>query len=239
MTAGGNGNLIKDAQKQNDADVNAADSRFNYEGLAFFGRVNASISHELKNVMAIISETAGLLGDLSDMAASGSPISPDMLKNCTESIMEEIQRGFTVIRQMNRFAHSIDTPDASVDLMALLDLVVNLTSYLSFSANTTIAPCDDPAPSVVTCPFILQAVIYAGLVYTYKNTGANVPITLSITPGGGDAWRVCFTGFSASGFDPFPDPVTRVLAASIGVRILFDRAADQLEIEIPRNCQPT
>jgi hypothetical protein len=42
-----------------------------YESLAFFGKINASISHELKNVMAIISETAGLLKDLSDMAATG------------------------------------------------------------------------------------------------------------------------------------------------------------------------
>ena len=33
---------------------------FCYESLGFFGKVNASISHELKNVMAIISETAGL-----------------------------------------------------------------------------------------------------------------------------------------------------------------------------------
>ncbi|MBW1849305.1 MAG: sensor histidine kinase, partial [Deltaproteobacteria bacterium] len=31
------------------------------EDLIFFGKINASISHELKNVLAIISETAGLL----------------------------------------------------------------------------------------------------------------------------------------------------------------------------------
>lgn len=226
-------------QAETNAVVNTAEDRFDYRSLAFFGRVNASISHELKNVMAIISETAGLLGDLSDLAATGAPVPPDILKSGTESIMEEIQRGFAVIRQMNRFAHSVDTPCAAVDLTNLLDLVVNLAGYLSFSANTAISPCADPKPVVDTCPFILQAVVYQGLVYAYKNTGANVDITLSIAQGDGNAWRVCFTGFSASGFDPFPDPVTRALAASIGVRILFDRAADQLEIEIPRDYQPT
>jgi hypothetical protein len=46
---------------------------FGYDSLAFFGKVNASISHELKNVMAIISETTGLLGDLSEMARGGTP----------------------------------------------------------------------------------------------------------------------------------------------------------------------
>jgi hypothetical protein len=49
---------------------------FGYDSLAFFGKVNASISHELKNVMAIISETAGLLGDLSEMARGGHPSIP-------------------------------------------------------------------------------------------------------------------------------------------------------------------
>ncbi|MBU1610420.1 MAG: hypothetical protein KKC99_01110, partial [Proteobacteria bacterium] len=32
--------------------------------LAFFGRMNAHISHELKNIFATISETSGLLVDL-------------------------------------------------------------------------------------------------------------------------------------------------------------------------------
>ena len=90
-----------------------------YDSLKFFGRVNASISHELKNIMAIISESAGLLSDLSDMAATGSPIDPNMLKNTAESIMEEIQRGFATIRQMNRFSHSVDNPIVNVDLAGL------------------------------------------------------------------------------------------------------------------------
>lgn len=114
---------------------------FGYDSLAFFGKVNASISHELKNVMAIISETAGLLGDLSDMASNGTPIKPDMLKSCTGSIMEEIQRGFLTIRQMNRFAHSVDTPLESVNLMDVLDLAITLSGYLSFSGKAHLTPC--------------------------------------------------------------------------------------------------
>ncbi|WP_157067533.1 hypothetical protein [Desulfosarcina cetonica] len=110
---------------------------FGYDSLAFFGRVNASISHELKNIMAIISETAGLLSDLSAMAQAGTPISADMITSSTESIIEEIQRGFTTIRQMNRFAHSVDTPVVSIDLMEILDLVRNLSEYLSLPARQT------------------------------------------------------------------------------------------------------
>ena len=41
--------------------------------LQFFGRVSASISHELKNVLAIINENAGLLEDFTLMGDRGIP----------------------------------------------------------------------------------------------------------------------------------------------------------------------
>src|SRR5210317_653059 len=155
---------------------------FGYDNLAFFGKVSASISHELKNVMAIISETAGLLGDLSDMASTGKPIAPDMLKSCTDSIVEEIQRGFSTIRQMNRFAHSVDTPAESVNLMDILDLTINLSDYLSFSGKTDLNPCEGFTPIALTCPFLLQAIVYETLVYTFKHTGPGAEISISIQP---------------------------------------------------------
>ena len=71
----------------------------------------------------------------------------------------------------------------------------------------------------------------------YKNTGPGARIVLSVQPRGDTAWRIVFGGFHASGVDTFPDAETRSLAASIGVTILFDRAADQLEIEVPQNYQ--
>ena len=44
------------------------------EGFGFMGRVNAGISHEMKNIMATISETAGLMEDWVDLAAKGRPL---------------------------------------------------------------------------------------------------------------------------------------------------------------------
>lgn len=213
--------------------MNNARDWFGYDSLAFFGKINASISHELKNVMAIISETAGLLGDLSDMASTGKPIAPDMLKSCADSIVEEIQRGFSTIRQMNRFAHSVDTPAESVNLMEMLELAINLTGYLSFSGKTDITPCEGFTPIALTCPFLFQAIAYQTLVHAFKNTGPGTEINIVIQPQGGSAWRVIFSGFNAGEFHVFPDVVTQAMAASIGVIIHADRTADQLELEVP------
>ena len=208
--------------------------RFGYDSMAFFGRVNASISHELKNVMAIISETAGLLSDLSDMASSGSPVAPDMLQDCTKSIVEEIQRGFAVIRQMNRFSHSIDHPVESVNLLDLLDLSIQLSTYLSFAGKTDVHPYDGPEPMVQTCPFLLQAIVYQTLAHTFKNIGAGGQVTISVMASSeAPEWKIIFSGFSLSGFQVFPDEPLKDMAASIGAAFNCDSTSDWLELVVP------
>jgi signal transduction histidine kinase len=213
--------------------MESAKALFGYDSLAFFGKVNASISHELKNVMAIISETAGLLEDLSDMVSMGSNFPPDMLKSCTTSIMEEIQRGFAVIRQMNRFAHSVDSPAEAVNLMDVLNLVVGLCGYLSFSGKVHLRPCDEVTPVALTCPFLLQAIVYHGLIHTFKNAGPDAEITISVQARDDSTWRITFSGFTVGEFQVFPDGATRAMAASIGVVIRGDSTTDRLELDVP------
>ena len=206
---------------------------FGYDSLAFFGKVNASISHELKNVMAIIAETAGLLGDLSEMARGGTPIDPDMLASSTDSIIEEIQRGFITIRQMNRFAHSVDTPVLSVDLMEILDLVRNLSGYLSFAGKASLVKGTAVAPMALTCPFILQAVIYQAVVQTFRNSGPAAELDISVQSNNESTWRIRIDGFSLKGDAEFPDDRVRRMASSIGVSIHCDRRSHHLEIDVP------
>ncbi len=211
---------------------------FNYESLSFFGSVNASISHELKNVMAIISETAGLLGDLSEMARRGTVIEPDMLTSSTDSIVEEIQRGFDTIRQMNRFAHSIDTPVTSVDLMEILDLVRNLSGYLAFAGNMHLHPCDGARPIVLTSPFILQAVIYQAVLQTFRSAGPAASLAVSVQSRDDSTWRILFDGFSLDDADSFPDDRFNRMAASIGVSIHWDRSSKCLQMDVPVSMRP-
>jgi signal transduction histidine kinase len=213
--------------------MNNAKELFDYDSLAFFGRVNASISHELKNVMAIISETAGLLGDLSEMARGGTAVDPDMLTSSTDSIIEEIQRGFSTIRQMNRFAHSVDSPVVSVNLMEILDLVRNLSEYLSFTGKTNLLAGEGAAPMALTCPFILQAIIYQALVQTSQNAGPGAELDISVQSKNESTWRIIFYGFNLKEFEVFPDDRIKRMAASIGASIHWDRSSDRLEIDVP------
>jgi len=208
-----------------------------YESLAFFGKINASISHELKNIMAIISETAGLLSDLSDMASTGSPVAPDMLTSCTASIAEEIERGFATIRQMNRFSHSVDTPVQSVNLADVLALVIHLTGYLSFAGKVRLKPCEAPKPVVLTCPFLLQAITYQALAHAFKTAEAETEIAVSFQPRNDQAWRIVLTGINGTELQDFPDTITRRMAQSIGVTVHGDSPAGRLELEVPQTLE--
>ncbi len=209
------------------------DDLFGYASLGFFGKVNASISHELKNVMAIISETAGLLKDLAEMAGEGQSVPTDMLTSSVDSIVEEIQRGFSTIRQMNRFAHSVDHPVGTVNLMEVLDLVCNLSGYLSYAGKTRLNSSGDAAPTVETCPFILHSIVYQVVVQAFQHTGPQGELEIFVQTKDDSTWCIFVYGFSAEEYQVFPEEDLKKMAASIGVSILWDRSSDRLEIDVP------
>ncbi|MFH1737920.1 MAG: hypothetical protein ABIH23_02845 [bacterium] len=91
------------------------------EGLACFGRITASVSHEMNNVLAIVNELAGLLEDLLYGAEQGKAIEPERLTKVSEGIQKQIQRGQKIVQRLNRFAHSVDEPISECDLHGILD----------------------------------------------------------------------------------------------------------------------
>lgn len=118
--------------------------------LMFFGRISASLSHELKNVLATINEFSGLLDDLSRAAASGRPLKPERLQSVCGKIANQIGRGEELIRRMNRFSHSVDEPLASVDLRELLGLVCDLCGRFAKLKQATLERRFPDAPQVLT-----------------------------------------------------------------------------------------
>jgi hypothetical protein len=148
-------------------------------GLQFFGKMSASISHELKNVMAIINENAGLLEDLTVMAEKGMPIDPERLKTQASRIMKQIRRGDEIIKGMNRFAHSVDEPLRHADLNDTLALLCALSGRFAFMRGVTLE-LEPPLTqiSIVTNPFILQNLIWLCLDFAMSSTGVGNKVVL-------------------------------------------------------------
>ena len=207
------------------------------DDLAFFGKVNASISHELKNILAIISEAAGLLQDLTEMATKGQKIELEMLKTCSQDIIEEIQRGFVTVKQMNRFSHSVDEPVKKVNLVDVIDLMVGLVKFLSFAGKVRFDPVPEAAPVVSTCPFRLQNLLYQALLFAFESAGPEGRIRVAIDPQPDGGAHIIFSDYSASNSRTFASDKTRKIAASIGVDIREATDLQNLKLIVPENAE--
>jgi C4-dicarboxylate-specific signal transduction histidine kinase len=84
--------------------------------IAFMGKVTASLSHEIKNTLAIINESAGLMGDLLGKDAPEDWPAYSRLTNLLASIEEQVQRSADIVKRLNQFAHSMDKSLVDLDL---------------------------------------------------------------------------------------------------------------------------
>ncbi|MBB5348858.1 HAMP domain-containing histidine kinase [Desulfoprunum benzoelyticum] len=148
-------------------------------GLQFFGTVSASISHELKNVLAIINENAGLLEDLTFAARRGSPIDPDKLDRTVQNFSKQIHRADEILKNMNRFAHSVDQFESQIDLHDLVVLVANLAARKAAMGRISLATTAPAQPIHLTCnPFLLENLVWLCLELAIAATGAGRTLTL-------------------------------------------------------------
>ena len=152
-------------------------------GLHCFGSISASISHELKNALAVINENAGLLEDLSLMAGKGLPLDPDRLKKLAAGIGKQIQRADGIIRNMNRFAHSIDEAVTCIDLADTLALTIALSSRLAAMKGVSLNVIPPQSPVCITTRlFYFHNLIWLCLKEIMEISAGEKLISLSLRP---------------------------------------------------------
>jgi C4-dicarboxylate-specific signal transduction histidine kinase len=151
-------------------------------GLQFFGRMSASISHELKNALAIIKENSGLLNDYLGMMAKGVPIEPQRFQTVAKRIETQTVRADAIIKNLNQFAHTIDSSTKPVDLNELLTLFLALHNRPAAMRQVALETGYADSPVVIsTSPFILLNIL--GLALDFALNAVPPGGTLSITVG--------------------------------------------------------
>jgi hypothetical protein len=202
-------------------------------GLKFFGTVSASISHEIKNRMAVVNEQAGLLKDLVHLSGQGREINLERLMRLAGSLKTQVDLTDGIIKNMNRFAHSVDSFDCESDLGEVLSLTASLAKRTADNRGAKIElHIGEPSPSIVTAPFLLMNLIWLCLEATMPLADMESPITMGCekTDGGAVVW------FSAdrwpeTGGPALPenaDPLKNMLQAGIAL----DPDEKRLRIEL-------
>jgi signal transduction histidine kinase len=126
--------------------------------------MSASICHEIKNVLAVINENAGLLQDICLMADRGKPVDPARLKRIASDVQDQVRRADRIVTAMSRFAHSADEPSAATDLGELTALLGVLAMRLAAMRGVAIQALEPPAAvRVTTFPFGLLNLLWVCL----------------------------------------------------------------------------
>lgn len=194
-------------------------------GIQFFGRMSASIAHEIKNVLAIVNENAGLLEDFTLMAEKGMPLEPQRLGRLAENLMKQVKRADDIVKNMSKFAHSADEFKKSVDLNELLSVTVRLATRFADMRRVTLDFRLTPSPAaLVTDPFLLENLLWCCLDFAMDQAGSRGAV--SVVPKKTDAGAtVDFSGLKAledGGTRPFPSEEAQLLSDALAARIKID-----------------
>lgn len=92
---------------------------------AFMARFTAGATHEVRNVLAIVKESAGLVEDLLAVGARGSP-DLDRIQTALSRIEAQVARGADLMTSLNHLAHGLDRTEEPVELNGALRHTVHL-----------------------------------------------------------------------------------------------------------------
>jgi C4-dicarboxylate-specific signal transduction histidine kinase len=207
-------------------------------GLQFFGQISASISHEINNVLAIINENAGLLEDFTLLADRGTPIDPARLKVMAAAVKKQIGRADDIIKNMNRFAHSIDQTITTVDLDQTIELAIALTARFAVMRGVRVNLELPQSPvKIPTAPFFLINLLWLCLDFSMSASGNEKQVELVVEETQNNV-LIQFrrlTGLSQELSETFPSDREKDLLGVLGANLTVERGRQEMVLQLSKN----
>jgi len=139
------------------------ENELRYLQMRFIGKIIAGFTHEIKNYIAIINESTGLIGDMMKLGKSVENDLPEYLDiiHSTEDYIEKTNGHF---RYLNRFAHRMDSPLSSFHINeSLEELIALLQRFANQKRITFKLDYETDMPQVYSNPSLLQLIIFTFL----------------------------------------------------------------------------
>lgn len=129
--------------------------------LEFFGRMLAGFTHDLKNHLAIIKESNGLISDMIDMGMITEEVLAAKLQKVVTSVQNRVVQATDMATHLNGFAHRLDTPLSTFQVNNLL--TEELTFLRRFARLREIElkiELHEGLPTIHNNPSLVQYVIF-------------------------------------------------------------------------------
>lgn len=172
--------------------------------LNFIGRILASYTHELKNHLAVIKESAGLQHDIISFGGKKVKLEPaEMLKFLT-SIDDEILKTLRLTTFLNRYAHRNDTERSVFSVNEAVEELVALTARLGRLKRITLrAEYDVNVPMTYSDPAKLELLLFCLIDEELKTLDSKSVVTVR-TALSGNAITVSVLSRGERTADPTP-----------------------------------
>ncbi len=92
-------------------------------------QVTAGTTHEIRNILAIVKESAGLIEDLIHAFNRRGSLDQEKLMRSLGRIDAQVARGTELIANLNRFAHVLDPVEDPIDVRSEIQQVVSLSQF--------------------------------------------------------------------------------------------------------------
>ena len=206
------------------------------EGFKFIGKINASMSHEIKNVLAIINEKAGLLEDFLLMMDKGMPVDPEKFKALSGKIQKQVKRADKIVINMNTFAHSVDETCKTVELGQAFDFVAAFSARLVSNRGVNLEIHPDAGPvTIITDPFFLNHIIWLCIDFAMDWTGDEKTIAVSYKTisDGAEIKLSKLGGLGNMPADGFPNEREKAILQALDGQITICREAGEILLVLP------
>ncbi len=150
-----------------------------WKEVAFMGKITAGVTHELKNVLAIIRESAGLMQDL--LALSGQESFPlrDKFSKVLSNIGDQVVRGVDIATRLNAFAHLPDETAAGLDLNEVAERVVSLSQRFARLKGVSLGvQPHERSVIIVSNPLKIQMLLFLCIETLINVSGTGTTITV-------------------------------------------------------------
>ncbi|MFO7883184.1 MAG: hypothetical protein R6U68_00035 [Desulfobacteraceae bacterium] len=151
---------------------------------AFFGKVTASVTHELQNILAIISENEALMEDVLMMHQDCSPETEQLIEQLAkslESIKTQIARGRQRTSELNTFAHNPDFAKATFDMIEKIENLVSITRRITALSEVRVEIADNQENQTLeTDAVFFQAAVFICIEMLTCNAFPGTVLTISL-----------------------------------------------------------
>jgi len=153
---------------------------------AFLATMTASATHEVRNVLAIIKESAGLIEDIFRVRSKRGGPDEEKIFRSVHRIDAQVKRGADLLSNLNRLSHSLDQDMATVDLQGEVVLAVFLSQRLARKKGLSVATLETAADALATVhPLHLQMALFTAIECCIEELEEGGSITAGLPDVGG------------------------------------------------------